>query len=532
MRITPAHKVSIVKSETMSEDCQRNTPTPRSAGCKLENISRIAQRSTPLHISDNQIDPLEMGSLLAEGSRFVVYEHPWHGEELDFRHVVKKARPHIATNAEFIKRLNRFSDRLMALRHTHIEDVAAVQFGLGDCALLCERIDGENLAQVLQKGGRPTLEDARIICKQVAEALDAAHSVGFFHGCLSPERIHFTQEYKPGGGGLIHVKVRGFGMGKPLTGGLFGTPSYLAPEQVDPDATSLDPTPLAEQFVLASLLIEMLTGRQAFGGLTLQAVRNKLLRQDPTHIEWRGASQEDIRRVHRVIERALHKRPEQRFPRLSDFVAELERPGLASVLLPVGPLHRESRVEPSLMLDRQKIQSDLPTLHVLPSRLGLGLPIKIPSRDAESLAQLRPLSRSGQTPTPGSDPNATVLLTKQASVLQKRERTQTGKRLGAWPLWSGILLLVGAAVVGIGVLRRPPRASEHQTPTLSKGTATATEGAPPARHTTVEHGVPPTMTVEERPNRPKSTGLRGKTSKPVGPPNMKPRADKKSPRPN
>ena len=176
-----------------------------------------------------------------QGSRFVVYEHPWHGEELDFRHVVKKARPHIATNAEFIKRLNRFSDRLMALRHTHIEDVAAVQFGLGDCALLCERIDGENLAQVLQKGGRPTLEDARIICKQVAEALDAAHSVGFFHGCLSPERIHFTQEYKPGGGGLIHVKARGFGMGKPLTGGLFGTTSYLAPEQVDPDATSLDP---------------------------------------------------------------------------------------------------------------------------------------------------------------------------------------------------------------------------------------------------------------------------------------------------
>ena len=161
-------------------------------------------------------DPMETGTLLAEGKYFQVYEHPWHGEEIGRRHVVKRAKSTLSQDPAFVQRLNRFSDRLLSLQNHHIEDVTAVQFGPGDCSILCERLDGESLAEVLQRGVRPTLDDARTICRQIAVALNVAHTAGFFHGELSPDRILFEKPYKPGSGSPIHIKLRSFGLGKPL----------------------------------------------------------------------------------------------------------------------------------------------------------------------------------------------------------------------------------------------------------------------------------------------------------------------------
>lgn len=398
-------------------------------------------------------DPMETGALLAEGKYFQVYEHPWHGEEIGKRHVVKRAQPTLAQDPAFVQRLNRFSDRLLSLQHHHIEDVAAVQFGPGDCSILCERLDGESLAEVLQRGVRPTLDDARTICRQIAVALNVAHTAGFFHGELSPDRILFEKPYKPGSGSSIHIKLRSFGLGKPLRGGLFGTPAYLAPEQVAPGTTALDPTPLGEQFVLAALLIEMLTGRQAFSGQRLDEVRTKLLKHDPDHIEWRGAPQDDIRRVHRVLERALNKKPELRYPQLSDFVSALEQRGGGSVIAPIGVT--KGALQSGLPFGPvvANLRSDLPTLHLLRSDSA---PPPIERRAAAT-----PAGGPSAVPVASSGPLHPSRLAAGRRVFD---------RIGRWPLLLGLCVCsVVSTVALLPSAGQSPQVASSAPPAPPKG---------------------------------------------------------------
>jgi serine/threonine protein kinase len=410
----------------------RGTPVTRvplgtsPQSCHVESATGLGRTGVLM------FDPMETGTLLAEGKYFQVYEHPWHGEEIGRRHVVKRAKSTLSQDPAFVQRLNRFADRLLSLQNHHIEDVTAVQFGPGDCSILCERLDGESLAEVLQRGVRPTLDDARTICRQIAVALNVAHTAGFFHGELSPDRILFEKPYKPGSGSPIHIKLRSFGLGKPLRDGLFGTPAYLAPEQVAPGTTALDPTPLGEQFVLAALLIEMLTGRQAFAGQRLDEVRPKLLKQDPVHIEWRGASQDDIRRVHRVLERALNKKPEQRYPQLSDFVSALEHRGGGSVIAPIAMTKGALQSGLPFGPVAANLRSELPTLHLLRSD-SAPLPIEL-------RAAATPAGGPSAVPAPSRGPLNPSRLAAGRRVFD---------RVGRWPLLLGLCVCSVVSTVAL-----------------------------------------------------------------------------------
>jgi len=145
--------------------------------------------------------------------------------------------------------------------------------------LVEEWIDGRSLASLLAAEGLTIGDSARVIA-QVAAALADAHSHGIVHRDLKPDNLLFVD------GDLAQLKVIDFGIARrggdarrlTRTGTFVGTPGYVAPEQARGSA-QVDAR--CDVFALGCILYECLTGRPAFAGRGVTAMRAKVLLFDP-----------------------------------------------------------------------------------------------------------------------------------------------------------------------------------------------------------------------------------------------------------
>jgi eukaryotic-like serine/threonine-protein kinase len=162
------------------------------------------------------------------------------------------------------------------LNHPHIlplYDSGAGKRGSGEDQLLwfsMPYIRGESLRQKLNRERQLPVDEAILIVRQVASALDHAHAQGLIHRDIKPENI------------LIHegeAMVTDFGIAlaadaapdQRLTqrGLTMGTPEYMSPEQITDDRT-LDGR--SDLYSLGCVLYEMLAGEPPYFGATAQAV--------------------------------------------------------------------------------------------------------------------------------------------------------------------------------------------------------------------------------------------------------------------
>lgn len=241
---------------------------------------------------------------------------------------LRKRIPVTGTNWPTAKaRYQRVLGQLATLRHDNVEAVHEVHFDPPkDCYLVCERLEGDALSAVIERERRLPLETVRSITRQIANALMAAHHLGVMHGNLSPQAIVVQRSESSAAENSLRIKVCDFGMGKALGPELFGALGYLAPEQVDPKEPRPEPTPLSDQFALAVIAFELLAGRRAFSGETLEEITPKLLRQDPIHFQIPGISRKESARIISGLHKALSRLPSERYVNLTEFVAALEPP--------------------------------------------------------------------------------------------------------------------------------------------------------------------------------------------------------------
>src|SRR5262249_49494988 len=148
------------------------------------------------------------------------------------------------------------------------------------------------------------------ILRRAADALDYAHGQGVVHRDIKPSNLIIGNDGA--------VKIADFGIAKiseslstTLTGAAIGTPSYMSPEQ----AQGMPVDGRSDQFSLAVVAFELLTGNLPFRGATLTAVLTKILWQPP---EYDDSSVDP--RVREVLERALAKAAEKRYPTCTEFV--------------------------------------------------------------------------------------------------------------------------------------------------------------------------------------------------------------------
>ncbi len=202
---------------------------------------------------------------------------------MEKRVALKVLHPNLAVVGSVMDRFQREAVALSRIEHPNV--VAATDFGKlknGSYYLALEYVDGRNLAETLQAEGLFDVRRTLHIAHQIAEALNAAHGHGIVHRDLKPHNVMLT-----GQTGSETVKVLDFGLAKLRSktiegstaniGAVFGTPHYMAPEQVA--STNVDAR--ADLYSLGIMMYEMLTGRRPFDADSPNLVLDLQMSQPP-----------------------------------------------------------------------------------------------------------------------------------------------------------------------------------------------------------------------------------------------------------
>ena len=279
-----------------------------------------------------KVGPYQITREIGRGGMGVVYLA--RDTKLD-RDVAIKALPEeLAEDADRLARFEREAKLLASLNHPHIATIFGLEEAVGKQYLILEYVEGETLAQKLERGAIPVTE-ALAIAKQIAEGIEAAHEKGVIHRDLKPANIKFTADDQ--------VKVLDFGLAKSfemqsftdteiansptivspgsptITGVILGTAGYLSPEQ----ARGRPADKRTDIFSFGCLLYEMLTGRMTFAGETTADMIAKILQRDPDFDALPDTTPPDIRHL---LLRCLAKDPQHRLHDIADARLELEEP--------------------------------------------------------------------------------------------------------------------------------------------------------------------------------------------------------------
>jgi serine/threonine-protein kinase len=178
-----------------------------------------------------------------------------------------------------------------------------------------ELVDGRTLEALISGGETGELPFVARVIRLSAAALDYAHSRDIVHRDIKPANLMITPDTR--------VKITDFGIARirssqlTQTGTVMGTPSYMSPEQVKGDP--LDGR--SDQFSLAVIAYEMLTGQKPFAGENLTSVMFKIVSETP--LEPKALNPKIPPLVQQALLKALSKNPADRYPACAAFAAAL-----------------------------------------------------------------------------------------------------------------------------------------------------------------------------------------------------------------
>ena len=263
------------------------------------------RRSEPLPADElaRRLPELERFELIGQGGMGAVYRA--RHRKLDRAVAVKVLNSELWDNAAFAERFTREARTMAQLDHPNI--VAVYDFGHRDDLyyLVMELVDGVNLRDTIEDGGLEAAQ-ALAVVPQVCEALQYAHDQGVVHRDIKPENILVDRKGS--------IKIADFGLAK-LVGGetgprltqtaqIMGTPSYMAPEQIEHPG---EVDHRADIFALGVVFYEILTGELPLGRF---APPSRKVRVDV--------------RLDDVVLRALEKEPRLRYQQASEFQTDVE----------------------------------------------------------------------------------------------------------------------------------------------------------------------------------------------------------------
>ena len=261
-----------------------------------------------------QLGPYDIRAQVGAGGMGEVYRA--HDTTLH-RDVALKVLPRdFALDRERVARFKREAQVVAALNHPNVAAIYGFEESTDVHALVLEFVDGPTLAELIARAAIP-VDEAVVIARQIAEALEAAHEQGIVHRDLKPSNIAVRADGT--------VKVLDFGIAKvvhPAAGvaatvasptntptapevALFGTPAYMSPEQ----AKGRVADKRSDIWAFGAVLYEMLSGHRAFTGESTHETLAAVLHQD---VEWHRLQESTPAGLRRLMARCLTKDPRQR----------------------------------------------------------------------------------------------------------------------------------------------------------------------------------------------------------------------------
>lgn len=276
-------------------------------------------------------DTYRIVRLIGEGGMGSVYEAAH--SRLAGRYAVKVLLSSLSGDANALAHFDREARITSSLQHPNI--VQIVDFNRdtdGGQYLVMEYLQGETLANRLARRGPLPPSEVADIVDQIAAALSAAHAHGVVHRDLKPDNVILV----PVEGRLDEVvKILDFGISKmrdlshrpdgPISAALMGTPQYMAPEQCQGRTADVDGA--SDQFALAAITYEMLSGHAAFTGENLGIVLTRVLHQQAPRIGVDPA-------VEQVVQRGLEKQKAARFASVAAFANAFRAAAVPVAVLP------------------------------------------------------------------------------------------------------------------------------------------------------------------------------------------------------
>jgi serine/threonine-protein kinase len=262
---------------------------------------------------------------------------------LDRVAAVKILHPHLSGDESMVQRFLNEARAVNDIRHPRIVEVLdAGRLASGTPYIVMEHLDGQSLAARLRETGRLPPAVAVRTARQIAGALAAAHARGIVHRDLKPENVFLCDG---GSDGAPRAKVLDFGIAKLRadlagagaetrpTGGLLGTPQYMAPEQWRTGAVA---DPRIDVYALGLILFEMLSGTPPFLGDSWVDLLHLHLSAAPPRMRDRGVDVPAA--LEAVVRRALAKEIGERLPSMAAFDEELS----AFDVAPSGTAHADA----------------------------------------------------------------------------------------------------------------------------------------------------------------------------------------------
>jgi serine/threonine-protein kinase len=255
-------------------------------------------------------DRYEIESMLGRGGMATVYRG--RDRVLDRPVAIKVLAEKYGGDQKFVTRFQREARAAAGLNHRSIVSVYDTGDTDGEHYFVMELIQGETLADLLDRQRPLSSDHAARIAAGIAEALQAAHDQGLIHRDVKPGNVMLT----PAG----DVKVMDFGIARAAsddtltqTGLILGTASYLSPEQSRGDPVDHR----SDIYSLGCVAYEMLAGNPPFSANTPLSVAYKHVHDRPRPPSRTNSSVPP--EMETVVMRALAKDPDDRFPSADAF---------------------------------------------------------------------------------------------------------------------------------------------------------------------------------------------------------------------
>jgi hypothetical protein len=333
--------------------------------------------------------------------------------------------------AEVRERFLREARSAGRLNHPNIVTIFDVGEQDGMAYIAMELLEGRSLQRILRESGRLAYDLVADIAAQVADALDFAQRSSIVHRDVKPANVMIDP--------MERAKLMDFGVAyvpsstMTQAGTSLGSPRYMSPEQV----MGMPVDPRADIFSLGVVLYEMLARRTPFenaGDTTVFPLMNRIAAAP--HLPLRQVDPRIPEAFERIVDRALAKKPAERYQRAGEMAAELRRLGSlasapAAVAAPAAaprPAPQEDKVRKQLLedLDRFAERFDRDEQARLKAEEQAQLRREEEMRRwAEEQARKREAFERSLGPTPASELSSTGtmrraaldMLRKQAAVL-------------------------------------------------------------------------------------------------------------------
>jgi serine/threonine protein kinase len=359
----------------------------------------------PVEPGDLVADKYRVERVIGQGGMGVVvlamHEH------LEQRVALKFLLPAVAVHMEVMQRFVREARAVGKIQSEHVARVFDVGTHEGLPYMVMEYLEGEDIAQHLERGGPMPVEEAVGYLLQACEAIAEAHAVGIVHRDLKPANLFLAR--RPTGRAV--VKVLDFGISKAppsardsnitRTAALLGSPSYMSPEQLVA-ARTVDGR--SDIWALGIVLYEMLAVTLPFRAETMPQLVAVILNNPPEPL---AALRADVPPgIQEIIDRCLQKDPSRRYASVAE---------LARALALFGPPRSEISVD--------RIE------HVL----------GVADRGSASAARVEALAAAGELPQAASSAAGSTLAATSSTPATR----------GRLLRWSPMVVLAAA---GFGVL--------------------------------------------------------------------------------